>query len=219
MKFLARNLLTAALALSLLSTGVVLAEGQTGQGPGPGNCCPTCGKAQRPQRHHGKHARAAKNPMARMMRQLNLTDAQRQKIEPIMKEFRQQGQARFQAHRASFESVLTAEQKAQLEKNKADRGRGPRGLGLQQLDLSQDQKTRLATLREQAQNQRKADMQNLKARLATVLTAEQKAQLDQVFQDRPNRQAGPRRGPGQRGPCPQGPQQGSCPQGPQGTDR
>lgn len=210
MKLLARNLLTAALALSLLTTGVVLAEGQNGQGPGPGNCCPTCGRAQRP---HGKHARAARNPMARMMRELNLTDAQRQQIEPIMKEFREQGQARFKAHRTSFESVLTAEQKAQLEKNKAERGHGPRGLGLQQLNLSQDQKARLATLRETAQTQRQADMQNLKTRLASVLTAEQKTRLDQFFQERQNRPDGPRRGPGQRGPCPQGAQGAPCPQG------
>lgn len=204
MKSLARRLLTAALALSLLSTGVALAQGQEGQGQGQGQgpCCPTSG---RPQRAQGQNARRPGNPMARMMRELNLTDAQRQQIQPIMQEFRQQGQARREAHRASFESILTAEQKAQLEQKRAE---GGRGLGLQRLNLSDDQKARLATLREQARTQRQADMQNLKARLASILTAEQRAKLDQALQQRQDRPGGPRhggpRGPGQGGQCPGG---------------
>ncbi len=202
MKSIARKLLTAALALSLLSTGVALAQGQEGQAQGQGACCPTCGRSQRPQ---GEQDRRPGNPLARMMRELNLTDAQRQQIQPIMQEFRQQGQARREAHRASFESILTAEQKAQLEQKKAE---GGRGMGLQQLNLSDDQKARLATLREQARTQRQADMQNLKARLASILTAEQRAKLDQAIQQRQDRSGGPRhggrRGPGQGGQCPGG---------------
>ena len=207
MKSMTRKLLIAALALSLLATGAVLAQGQEGQAQGQGQvpCCPTCGRPQRPQ---GEHAQRPGNPLARMMRELNLTDAQRQQIGPIMQEFRQQGQARREAHRASLGSILTAEQKAPIEQKRAEDGRKPWGIRLEQLNLSDDQKARLATLREQTQTQRQADMQNLKTRLASILTAEQRSKLDQVLQQRQDRPAGPRqggpRGPGQGGQCPRG---------------
>jgi Spy/CpxP family protein refolding chaperone len=191
MKNLTRFLLSATLAVGLATTGMALAQGPDSRGPGskrPG-CC-------RAERGAGQGQRA---PLARMARHLNLTDQQVQQIEPIMKEFREKGQARRQAHRSTFESVLTADQKARLAQMKSENRRGPRGASWARLDLTDEQKTRLQSMREKAQAERQADVQALKARLGAILTAEQKEKAEQFFNQRPHRKA-PRRGPGPEGP-------------------
>ncbi len=191
MKNLTRFLLSATLAVGLATTGMALAQGPDSQGPGSKR--PGCRQGDRGP---GKGQRA---PLARMTSQLNLTDQQVQQIEPIMKEFREKGQARRQAHCSTFESVLTAEQKARLAEMKSQNRRGPRGAGWARLDLTDEQKSRVQSMREKAQAERQADVQALKARLGTILTAEQKQKAEQFFNQRPNRKA-PRRGQGSRGP-------------------
>jgi Spy/CpxP family protein refolding chaperone len=191
MKNLTRFLLSATLAVGLATTGMALAQGPDSRGPEskrPG-CC-------RVERGAGQGQRA---PLARMARHLNLTDQQVQQIEPIMKEFREKGQARRQAHRSTFESALTADQKARLAQMKSENRRGPRGAGWARLDLTDEQKTRLQSMREKAQAERQADVQALKARLGAILTAEQKEKAEEFFNNRPHRKA-PRRGPGPEGP-------------------
>jgi len=191
MKNLTRFLLSATLAVGLATTGLALAQGPDSRGPGskrPG-CCRVVGGAGQGQRA----------PLARMASHLNLTDQQVKQIEPIMKEFREKGQARRQAHRSSFESVLTADQKARLAQMKSENRKGPRGSGWAQLNLTDEQKTRMQSMREKAQAERQADMQALKSRLGAILTAEQKEKAEQFFNQRPNRKHSPRNN-GSRGP-------------------
>lgn len=185
MKKLNHFLLSATLALSLAMTGMAQAQGPDSRGPGPRRpgCCQV-------KRGGGQGQQA---PLARMARHLNLTDQQVQQIEPIMKEFREKGQAHRQAHRTAFESILTADQKARLAQMKSENRRGPRGSGWARLDLTDEQKTRLQSMREKAQTERQADVQALKDRLGAILTAEQKEKAEKFFNQRPHRKAPCRR--------------------------
>lgn len=192
MKNLTRILLSATLALGLATTGMALAQGPDSRGPGPKRPC--CRQAE------DGSQKGQRSPLARMAGKLNLSDQQVQQIEPIMKEFREKGQARRQAHRSTFESILTADQLARLQQMKSENRRGPRGSGWAGLDLTDEQKTRLQAMREKGQAERQADFQALKARLAPILTAEQKEKVEKFFQERPSRKDSPRRG-GPRGPA------------------
>ena len=179
MNHIARNLVAALLAFSLLAPAAAFAEGPGGSGPG------TCPAGRQGQGGPGG-----------LLQKLNLTAEQRQKVQPIMAEFRQEARSRREANKASFESILTAEQKARLEA-----GRGQGRPDFRSLDLTADQKARLQALRQQNQGQRQADFQQLKGRLAPILTTDQMSQLEQGFKER---QEGRHGHHGQRGAGPEG---------------
>lgn len=118
MKKFLRSLAVAALALAglgLLDPAVARAEGPRGPeaGPPPG--------------------RADRAPMARLLRDLDLTDSQREKLRPILQSFREENRARFEAHKSQFEAVLTPEQRTRLQELRQQRRPGgpggPEGVG------------------------------------------------------------------------------------------
>lgn len=187
-----RTMMVAAVAASLLGAGPAMAQpGAPGQGPA----------GQRGQMaHRGQGQRG--HGLQRLVRELNLTEAQKQQIQPIVQSFRQEAQTRREAHFNQMKSVLTPDQQARLEQMKADRGQGQgRGPGLQQLNLTDEQKTQLQSMRQQHQAEGKAALDRLLAQVKPILTAEQQATLEKFLQQRQQRQGprggGPRGGGGQ----------------------
>ncbi|MBW4522771.1 MAG: Spy/CpxP family protein refolding chaperone [Scytolyngbya sp. HA4215-MV1] len=89
----------------------------------------------------------------KIMEQLNLTDAQKAQLKKIHEETR-----------AKMDAVLTADQKAEMQRARQER-RKPN------LNLTEAQKAQMKTIREEA-----------KRRMDAVLTAEQKQKLDELRQ-------------------------------------
>lgn len=99
-------------------------------------------------------------PMARMMDALQLTDAQRQKVQPILDEHRAAATGLRDKLRADREALRTAAEAANAD---------PAAVGRAFLALKAD--------RQAAKAQRDA----LRSRIAAVLTPEQNAKLDGFF--------------------------------------
>jgi Spy/CpxP family protein refolding chaperone len=100
---------------------------------------------------------------------LNLTPDQQARIQQIR-----------QNTRTQIENILTAEQKAQLQRERENRGTSPaeggqkkRGWGFESLNLTAQQRTQIDALK-----------QSSKAQIEAVLTPQQRQQLEQR---RPNR--------------------------------
>lgn len=195
MKF-TRTLLVAAAALTVFASTPAMAQDapQTNGGDRP---------AMRRMAH--REGRGGGH-LAKLAERLNLTDAQKQQIQPILQDFRTQQQARMQSYRSQFEALLTAEQRAQLEQFKAQRQqagaqKGERGQGrgdgpFQKLNLTDAQKQQMQALRQQAQTERQAAFQNLVTQVNPILTEAQRTQLQQLLQERQQHGG---RGKGQKG--------------------
>lgn len=87
---------------------------------------PPCQKEQQCQRHdgpqHGKcHKPDQKCFMMKFAKELNLSDEQMAKIKELKESQREAMKAEREKFEASFQSILTDEQKAQLEKMKAEK--------------------------------------------------------------------------------------------------
>ena len=169
-----------AAGLSLLMLAVPALAGPGGHGPG---------------RDPGKM-------VERLKSELSLTDQQVAQLTPLFQEQQAKHKARFEAMKAQFDSVLTAEQKAKLEQMKAERkekwanrkpgeGRERKAHGskgdmakqfAEKLGLTADQQARLQQMREQGRQEMKAEREAFQARLAQVLTPDQKARLDELKQ-------------------------------------
>lgn len=171
-----------AAGLSLLMLAVpALAQGPGGHGPG---------------RDPGKM-------VERLKSELSLTDQQVAQLTPLFQEQQARHKARFEAMKAQLDSVLTPEQKARLEQLKAERkekwanrkpgeGRGERKAHgskgemakqfAEKLGLTADQQARLQQMREQGMQEMKAEREAFQARLAQVLTPDQKAKWDELKQ-------------------------------------
>ncbi|MBW4579064.1 MAG: hypothetical protein KME42_05740 [Tildeniella nuda ZEHNDER 1965/U140] len=97
---------------------------------------------------------------------LNLTDDQKAQLKQIR-----------ESTRSQIESILTPEQKAQLDAAKQQRQSGQRGQKVRgmwaSLNLTADQKAQIKTIRQDA-----------KQKMDAVLTAEQRQQLEQSRQQR-----------------------------------
>lgn len=185
-----RNTLVAVAAFATLAGGAAFAQdapsGEAGKRPGI-------------RAHKGGGA----GMFQRLAQQLNLTDQQKQQLEPIMTAFRDKMQAHRQNMHNRFESVLTAEQRAQLEQMKAERGqgKGPRRGGpggpFAALNLTDEQKTQMKSLREQGRTEMQAEFEQMRAQVNAVLTPEQQAQLQQIMEkakERRGKRGGPRGG-------------------------
>lgn len=144
----------------------------------------------------------------RLKTELNLSEQQLAELTPLFEEQKAKHKARFEAMKAQLDSVLTAEQKAKLEQLKAERkaewanrkpgegrgdrkpGEGPQGMrghhkGMGQqfaekLGLTAEQQAKLQQLREQGMQEMRAEREAFQARLAQVLTPEQKAKWDEL---------------------------------------
>jgi len=99
----------------------------------------------------------------RMQKQnrLNLTDAQKAKLKTIRENTRQQ-----------IEGVLTSEQRAKLQAERGQQGM-KRGQGWKSLNLSDDQKARIKAIRQASRTQ-----------MDSVLTLEQRSQIQQYKSQR-----------------------------------
>lgn len=194
---LTRTLLVAAAAITVFASTPAMAQD-----------APRNNGGDRPAMRRTAHGegRGGGQHLAKLAERLNLTDAQKQQIKPILQDFRTQQQARMQSHRAQFEALLTPEQRAQLEQFKAQRQqagaqKGQRGQGrgdgpFQQLNLTDAQKQQMQALRQQAQAERQAAFQNLVAQVNPLLTEAQRTQLQQFLQERQQHGG---RGKGHRG--------------------
>lgn len=170
-------------------------------------------------RHHGQgmhHRRMAKS----LERELDLTEAQRKKADPIFKDFETRLEELGRGAKGDFEKVLTKEQKAELEKFKP--GKGEKPAGRPNIKLSDEQKEALKQAKEARESKAEAAFQELKGRLQGILTSEQQQKLDSLnyreFRHRKHGHGGPRHGMQGRhfGPRPDGPGRDCAPRGPRG---
>lgn len=187
-----RTLLAAVAALSVFASTPALAQ-ETPQG--------TRGDVRQMANREG---RGGGGHLAKLAQRLNLTEAQKQQLQPILQDFRAQQMARRESHRARFEALLTPEQRTQLEQfqaqrkqagaDKTRRQQGQKGEGggpFQQLGLTEAQKTQMQALREQARTENQAAFQALVAQVNPVLTEAQRTQLQQLLEER-GRHKGPK---------------------------
>lgn len=160
-------------------------------------------------RHHG-HGHGG--GLQRMQQTLNLSDEQLNQLKPVFEAQRAQQKQMREQMKAQFDSILTADQKAQLEAFRAERKEGKRegnrdgkfrhgkGGPFAKLNLSDDQKAQMKALRESMKPQMQAQRQRFEQQLAQVLTPEQKAKLDSMKaewkQHRHHRGGGERRSEG-----------------------
>lgn len=144
----------------------------------------------------GQHGRG----LERMQQTLNLSEAQMAQLRPIFEAQKAQRQQAREQMKARFESILTAEQKAQLQTYKAERQarskegnqgfRRGEGGPLARLNLSADQKAQFKALRESLKPQRQAERQRFQQQLAQILTPEQKARLEALKSEHQGRRRG-----------------------------
>ncbi|MBQ7529846.1 hypothetical protein IJT10_08130 [bacterium] len=143
--------------------------------------------------HHGKKMHCRK--MAKSLeRELDLTEAQRKKADPIFKDFETRLEELGRGAKDDFEKVLTKEQKAELEKFKP--GKAERPAGHPNIKLSEAQKATLKQAKEAREGKAEAAFQELKGRLQGILTSEQQQKLSSInfreFRHRKHGHGGPR---------------------------
>lgn len=185
-----RILLTAVAALTLFTATPALA-GDTPQTALPER--PGVGRQAHGEGRGGGH-------LARLAQRLELTDAQKQQIRPLLQGFQEQRKTRMEGYRARFEALLTPEQRAKWaqfreQRNQAGgeraqrpgKGEGPFG----QLGLTDQQKAQMRTLREQAQAENQSALQALLGQVQPFLNEAQRTELQQILQERQQR-GGPR---------------------------
>jgi Spy/CpxP family protein refolding chaperone len=182
--------------------------------------------AQPNQQHHAKRAFGQHN-RGMQFKKLNLTDAQKEQMKTVnadfhkqlkalnakeditVKEQRSQRAALAKAHKASIESIFTAEQKAQLVQMKAERQNKMGEMGAKRLDQLKDklsltdaQVTKLKAGQEATKAKKEAIIKNeqltqddkkqqlmalrgeMKKNMDEILTAEQKAKMQELRKDR-----------------------------------
>ncbi len=142
---------------------------------------------------HGDHQQRMEKRLDRMTQELDLTPDQAERIRQL---FDAQKEAR-KSKKGQFKSVLTDEQLAQLEqhraemkeKRKANRGertgkrhhrRGHMKEVMASLNLTDDQKAQLRSMREQA----KAEREQFRAEIQSVLTPDQQARFEELKAER-----------------------------------
>lgn len=114
----------------------------------------------------------------KMQQKLNLTAAQQEQLKPIFQAQREQHKKWREQSRTQMMGILTAEQRAQLE---AARGqKGQRGQVWKSLNLTPEQKAQMKELRQRNKPQMQASRQQFQSQVAAVLTAEQKARWEEM---------------------------------------
>lgn len=144
----------------------------------------------------GPDGEARKEKMwQRVVQKLDLTAEQQTQLKPVFEARTQQMKAHREARRTQMDSILTDEQKARLEKIKADR-KAAREKGekidfrsaWKSLNLTDEQKARMKTLRQQNREQMKAEHQQFVARVESMLNPTQKAAFEEMMTRRGKRQ-------------------------------
>ena len=164
----------AAVAATALYTLPVFAEGPSDDQP----CPPPPGARQ----HHEMGC-----PMDRMLADLNLTDEQKQKVQPILDAFKAKMKKKGEARKAAFEARRTSDQKAARQDGKKARP-----------ELSAEQKAQMKAARKADKAEMKADFDALKAQLKPILTDEQYQKLEKLAKRHGGKHQGKHQG--KRGP-------------------
>jgi Spy/CpxP family protein refolding chaperone len=115
----------------------------------------------------------------KMQTQLNLTPSQQQQLQPIFQAQRDAHQQWREQHKAQFANILTAEQRAQMEAMKGQKGKRTR-MGWKSLNLSDDQKAQMKALRESNRPQMKASREQFRSQVMAVLTPEQQTKWEEM---------------------------------------
>lgn len=135
----------------------------------------------------------------RMAQHLSLTESQQSQLKPIFEAQKAQRKQLRQQFQAQMRAILTPEQVAQLDQHKAERRaeraeggregwkRGERGGKFASLNLSDTQKSQLKALREARKPQMQAQRQQFEQQLASILTVEQRAKVEEMKQRRAER--------------------------------
>jgi Spy/CpxP family protein refolding chaperone len=144
-------------SLALALTTFVVAAGQQAQAPTTGTPSVQQQQRRRAARRHFMRRRAQRGAFG-ALRRLNLTDAQKQQAQSIIK-------ANFESNKAGREELVQLMQKRR------------------QGTLSEAEQARARELRKQLQESRK----NARAQLAGLLTAEQRSQLEEMRKNRRER--------------------------------
>jgi Spy/CpxP family protein refolding chaperone len=116
-------------------------------------------------------------------KELNLSEAQKTQMKALFQSKRQE----HQGFRQEFESILTADQKAQLktmkEQAKSDKGQFKRGQFFKELNLSADQKEKLKAARQARMKEREAFHQEM----MTILTPAQQEKFKSLMAEKKER--------------------------------
>lgn len=193
-------------ALLALALGALLLSPAAAQSPSPGPSTNAHGRPNRPQ------GGGQGGPIARLKSEMNLTDAQAQRLQPLLKGFMEKNRERMKARQQNMKTVLTPEQFAQLQQMREQHRQGqstqdgpppaatnqPAGKGskhrgpMSQLNLTEEQKEQLKTFNQQTMQEAKADRDALLAQTKSFLNADQQSKLE-TFLKRP---PGPMQGGG-----------------------
>ncbi len=127
----------------------------------------TAAPAERGHRHHH-------DPLARLQSKLGLSEEQMARLRPAFQPMKQ----RHEAFKQHFRSLLTPEQLASLEQNKK---------GMRQLQLSDEQKTKMKDYWQSQREAMKQERQQIDAQIQATLTPEQRTQYEQMKSHRGKR--------------------------------
>ena len=167
-----------AVTFVVLASAVVMAQG-TGQ--------PGSGRQQGPGMRQGAGGRQG-GPMQGILKELNLTEAQQQQIQPISMSFRKQMRGLQQAFQEKMKTVLTPEQQTRLEASRAQAQQsGKRGNPqeeMRQLGLTKEQRQQIRVLREEQRPSMQAAFQQYVTQVKAVLTPEQQTRFEKLVKER-----------------------------------
>jgi Spy/CpxP family protein refolding chaperone len=147
--------------------------------------------AQEKKKREGKRGGPGFDPLAMMLRDLNLSDEQKAKVEDVKKEFG----PKLAEVRKKMDGVFTEENKkdrAEAEKAAKDAGKSPREVAAAARDavkLTDEQKTKLAEVRKTMEEVNK----DMREKVMSILTPEQKEQVEKRIAEMKKRGEGKKR--------------------------
>ncbi len=148
-----------------------------------GKCQPAKTHKHKHGKHMGKRMPKSADAFASVVRDLNLTPEQGQKVRPIVSKYQEQCKAARAAHEAKMEAILG--HKVGMSAGKHDK-------------LTDNQKAELKKLVAEDRANRKATMDSFQKELAPILDENQKAKLAQNIADFPKAPKGHRGHKGHR---------------------
>jgi Spy/CpxP family protein refolding chaperone len=159
--------------------------------------------------HQGQHKHHRHNMLARMKKQLNLSQDQVNQLKPILAAQRDARKQQHEAFAQQFRGILTPEQQAKLDQMKAQReayrqnkdwegARKSHHNGFASLNLTDAQKAQVKQIREQMRPQMQANREQFRSQVEGVLNADQKAKFEQMLAQRQQQHGRHHRGGGEQ---------------------
>lgn len=156
----------------------------------------TTAQAQPGMGRHGGPNMDVGSKVEYMTKQLDLTPEQQEQVRAILEKTRQEQMRLRQENRAQIDALLTEEQKAKRTERQLKAVNRQVERLTDRLDLTSEQADQLKALFTEQRQNRELTRDQMRERMAAILTAEQLADLDQERGRGPD---GDRRG---RGDCP-----------------